>query len=401
MLKITDQLKEREAMYKRLIVFTLAIFMIVLYAGPLLGVLGRIFLILAPFFLGGILCLVYLSISKVFMNIASKLFNVKNTSRANAICRVIVIIVCFLFVAGVIIYMIPSLINSVTSIIQVLPGYIQKIYAFALEKTNGIPAMNQWLVEKQDLFQDTAAILGKGMNLLMTGGLGEALSGVSGVISSTFGSFWLIFMSIVFSLIAFFNVELVKSEGKMFARAFLSPKRYEQVKDVCKMVVNQFSLYLRGALTECFILGTLVTILCLILGVSNPVLIGVFIGICALVPMFGGLAGAIICTLFLFVESPVKAISFIILFMCIQQIEGNFIYPTVVGKSIGLPPIYVFVSIVIGSSTAGLLGMVLSIPVASVLYSLVKRQAESYMKHRKESGGSPDAAVPEPSEQSA
>ena len=393
--KITDQLKEREAMYKRLIVFTLAIFMIVLYAGPILGVLGRIFLILAPFFLGGILCLVYLSISKVFMNIAVKVFNVKNTPKANAICRVIVVVVCFLFVAGVIIYMIPSLINSVTSIIQVLPDYIQKIYALALEKTTGIPAINQWLVERQELFMDSTMILGKGMNMLMTGGLGEALSGVSGVISSTFGSFWLVFMSIVFSLISFFNVDLVKSEGKMFAKAFLSPKRYEQVKDVCKMVVNQFSLYLKGAITECFILGTLVTILCLVIGVPNPVLVGVLIGICALVPMFGALVGAIVITLFLFVEAPVKAITFIILFMCIQQIEGNFIYPTVVGKSMGLPPIYVFISIVIGSSIAGVLGMVLSIPVASVIYALIKRQAEVYSEKREKN----QAAEPEPSEQ--
>ena len=395
---ITDQLKEKEAMYKRLIVFTLAIFMIVLYAGPLLNILGRIILILAPFFLGGILCLVYLSISKVFMNVAVKVFHIKNTSRANTICRVIVVIVCFLFVAGVIVFMVPSLINSVTNIIQVLPDYIQKLYAFILEKTSGIPAIHQWLAERQDLFQDTASILGKGMNMLMTGGLGEALSGVSGVISNTFGSFWLTFMSIVFSLISFFNMDLVKSEGKIFAKAFLAPKRYEQVSEVCKMVVNQFSLYLKGAITECFILGTLVTILCLVIGVPNPVLVGVLIGICALVPMFGALCGAIVITLFLFVEAPVKAITFIILFMCIQQIEGNFIYPTVVGKSMGLPPIYVFISIIIGSSTAGLLGMVLSIPVASVIYALLKRQAEICLRHRLEAQR---AEAPKSAEQTA
>ncbi len=98
--------------------------------------------------------------------------------------------------------------------------------------------------------------------------------------------------------------------------------------------------------------------------------------------MFGATVGAIICTLFLLMESPGKAITFLIMFICIQQVEGNFIYPNVVGKSVGLPPMFVVVSITIGASLAGIIGMIVSIPVASVIYEMITRQAQKRMKVR-------------------
>lgn len=374
-MKLSQQFKDKEILYKRLILFTLGMFLIILYLAQIFGLIGRILGICMPFFIGGILCLVYSSFSSSLMDLGVRFFHLKETKLTKTLVRILVVLLICLGIAAVVIFLVPSLVNSMQGVAQVMPRYIQKIYNIALHQSENIAPVHQWLLEKKDIFMNGSSIMAKAAGYLFSGGVGAAFSGFTGVISNTVSWIWIGALSVVFSLLAFFNQDVIRAEGKLFAKSFLPDKRYNQLKELCKLIIVTFSQYLKGTITECFILATLVGVFSTLFGVPNAALIGVFIGCCALVPMFGATVGAVIATLFLFIETPAKAITFVIVFLCIQQVEGNFIYPTVVGKSVGLPPIYVFVSITIGSATAGLLGIVLSIPVASVIYALLKREA--------------------------
>ena len=106
------------------------------------------------------------------------------------------------------------------------------------------------------------------------------------------------------------------------------------------------------------------------------------IGIAALVPMFGALVAAFLCSLLIFAQSPTQGITFFVMFICIQQVEGNFIYPNVVGKSVGLPSMYVLVAITVGASIGGVLGMIVFIPVFSSLYRLMQEYEFTQFKKR-------------------
>ncbi len=145
---------------------------------------------------------------------------------------------------------------------------------------------------------------------------------------------------------------------------------------------NTFTNYISGTCTECLILGTLVIAFSSLFRMPFAFLSGILVGIGALIPMFGALCAAIISALFIAIESPMQGVYFMILFVCIQQVEGNFIYPNVVGKSVGLPPIYVMVAVTLGANLAGVIGMVLFIPVFSCLYQLIKEDAKGRLERR-------------------
>ena len=121
-----------------------------------------------------------------------------------------------------------------------------------------------------------------------------------------------------------------------------------------------------------------------ILKIQYAFLGGVIVGFTALVPMFGAFVGCLISALFIAMVDPMQALYFIIMVVCIQQVEGNLIYPHVVGNSVGLPPLYVIVAISIGGSLMGVIGMIIFIPLCSVIYSLLRTNINERLKRRKE-----------------
>ncbi len=158
-------------------------------------------------------------------------------------------------------------------------------------------------------------------------------------------------------------------------RAYLSNKRYAKTVHILSLIRNTFTSYIGGTCTECIILATLVMFFASLFQIPFAFLAGILVGIGALIPMFGALAAAIIAALLIAVDTPIEGLYFIILFICIQQVEGNFIYPNVVGKSVGIPPIYVMIAVTLGANVAGILGMVFFIPIFSCLYQLIKEDA--------------------------
>lgn len=375
MWKLPKKYREKEILYRRLILFTLSLGLIVVYFSQILGLIGSAIWICLPFIIGGILAFALNTLCRVIIRLTGKAAHKTFSEKSVPFFKAATVLIVLMVLVLVFVYVIPALISSAQKIVTELPEklaqLIDKIYA----RTEKVPMIHSWLDENQEVITDIPKLVTSLFSFITTGTAGDALSSMKNFISSTVSWIWILFLSVMFSFIAFFNTRQFVNEGKLIAKAYMPEWLYRVTADLVKLVSRIFSQYLGGTVLECIILASLVSIGGLIFQIPNAILVGVVCGICALVPMFGATAGAILCTLFLFLDSPGKAITFLIMFICLQQIEGNFIYPNVVGKSVGLPAMYVVVAITIGASVAGILGMILSIPVFSVLYELITQHA--------------------------
>ena len=154
--------------------------------------------------------------------------------------------------------------------------------------------------------------------------------------------------------------------------AFIPRGKAEAALEVFSLTYNTFSSFLTGQCVEAVILGSMFVVSMSVLKIPYALLIGIVIAFTALIPIFGAFIGCAIGAFLIFMVNPVKALIFVILFLILQQIEGNLIYPHVVGNSVGLPSIWVLAAVSIGGSLMGIVGMLIFIPIVSVLYALFR-----------------------------
>lgn len=379
MLKLPSKYRDREILYRRLILFTLSLGLLVIYAGEIFEFIAKAIWICLPFIIGGILAFVLNTFCSVITRLMHRFFHTPVNAKNMIYYRILTILIILLFLLVVFSFIIPQLISSIDRLMRDLPIVYDKFYNEMLNRSKDIPAIHDWILEHEKLLSDAPALIRELAGFISAGSAGNALGSISDIISNTFSWLWTLLLSIVFAIITFFNTSQFIEICQLIARAWIPERFLRSTHGFISMVSRIFAQYIGGSVLECIILAALVSTFSLIFNIPYAVLIGVSCGICALVPMFGATAGAILCTLFLLMESAGKAVTFLIMFLCIQQVEGNFIYPNVVGKSVGLPPMFVVVSITIGASLAGILGMIISIPIASVIYELIKAQAQKRM----------------------
>jgi predicted PurR-regulated permease PerM len=175
-------------------------------------------------------------------------------------------------------------------------------------------------------------------------------------------------------IIAIYILAEKDSIGKFTSRFFsaaLPEKVYSKAKEICSVASNSFASFITGQFTDALLLGTMCFIGMLILGFPNAAVVSIIIGITALVPIIGPIVGEVIGCLIIFMESPIKALFFIIFVLILQMIDNNLIYPRIMGKSVGLPGVLVFIAVVIGGNIGGILGVLLGVPTASAIYALI------------------------------
>lgn len=208
--------------------------------------------------------------------------------------------------------------------------------------------------------------------------LNSTMKVVSSVISITIN----IFLGIVLAVYILAKKEKISSHLKKFLYAVFPSKAVDYMIEVGEMTNRSFYNSITGQMMECVIIGSLTGFGMAILGFPYAALVGVVIAICSWIPMFGITIGTVIGTLFILTVSPVQAIWFVVFMVCLQQIEGNLIYPRVVGSNVGLPPIVLIAAIVVFSGFFGIIGLLVSAPVTSVIYTLLKRFVRTRLKER-------------------
>ena len=216
-------------------------------------------------------------------------------------------------------------------------------------------------------------------------GIGSIVNSTISVVGSVVGGVINFFIGLIFGVYILVGEERLSSQAKRILRAYLKERNVERIRKVIKTADETFSSFIVGQCTEAVILGTLCAVGMLIFDFPYAVMIGSFIGVTALIPIVGAYLGASVGAFMIVTVDPLKALLFIVFIIVLQQLEGNLIYPRVVGSSIGLPGIWVLAAVTVGGGLLGIGGMLLGVPLAATVYKLIRSDVNE--RNRRKEGG--------------
>ena len=294
-------------------------------------------------------------------------------------------LVCALVVTlGVIIILIavilPQLTATVAEVASQLPDYINSA-GFGIT----LDALEEFNVNWEQVFSDLTTYLKEG-STNVSGSVSSTGSSVVSTVTDVGGSVISTVMNTFLGLIVAVYILAQKERIGRFVKrcidAFLPQKASSTISRIASMASETFSNFVAGQFTDSCILGILCYICMRIFRFPYPEVISVVIGVTSLVPMVGSFIGEVIGALLILIVSPIKALLFIVMVLAIQQVDGAFIYPRIVGKSVGLPGVAVFCAVIVGGNICGVLGSLLGVPVCALLYALLREAVDSRQKRR-------------------
>lgn len=298
------------------------------------------------------------------------------------VCLILAILTLALIIALVILLVVPELVGCVKFLIAKIPPLIDEIIKN--------PVIRE-LVPKDILSKlagiDWMSYITKFIETVSSG-IGDALSVVVNAVTSAVSVVVTVLLSIIFSLYLLSDKDNLGRGVKRVFKNYLPEKITGRVMYTARVVDDCFHKYIVGQCIEAVILGGLCIIGMLIFRFPYAAMIGTLIGFTALIPVAGAYIGAGVGAVMMLTESPLKALLFVVFIVVLQQLEGNLIYPKVVGNSVGLPAIWVLAAVTVGGGLGGVLGMLLGVPVAAAIYRLVNED----MKRKEESADREDSA---------
>lgn len=301
--------------------------------------------------------------------------------------RPLSLILSLLLVIGIIgvgtLIVVPETVSSFSSIVNNLRNFPLMLNQWAQELMDWMPQAAVWLEELNlnlDLTSiDWREIISQVVNFLQNGA-GNVLNTTFTVASGIFNGIVTGFLAIVFSFYLLMNKEKLGSQTKQLLYALLKEPHADYLVRVGQMTNRTFSKFLSGQCVEAVILATLFFVSMSILRFPYAMIISTLIAFTALIPIFGAFIGCVVGAFLILLVDPVRAFWFVVLFLFLQQFEGNIIYPRVVGSSVGLPSMWVLVAVTLGGSMMGVLGMLVYIPMFSVLYRLIREAVSDRLK---------------------
>lgn len=228
---------------------------------------------------------------------------------------------------------------------------------------------------------DWNKIMDAGMQFLRNGA-GSVLESTINTAKNIIGALATFFIAFVFAMYILLQKEKLGRQAKKVLYAFVRKGRAEATLEVLALTYKTFSNFLTGQCVEAIILGAMFVIAMTIFRLPYALLTGIVIAFTALIPIFGAFIGCAVGVFLIFMVSPKQAVLFIIIFLLLQQIEGNLIYPHVVGGSVGLPSIWVLAAVTIGGNLMGIVGMLIFIPTVSVFYTIFREYV--YLRLKKQ-----------------
>lgn len=283
-----------------------------------------------------------------------------------SVCIVASILTLVGIVALIFYLVIPELVSCIKFLGEKIPPMIEEFLG------------NKWVKETlpKDILTKLKAInwmqyISKLIQSISTG-LGNAVSVVAIALTSFVSKIITVFISIIFSIYLLHGKNNFQNQGLKLLKRYIPEKFIKKIMYVLSLLNESFHKFIVGQCTEAVILGSLCAICMVIFRFPYAGMIGALVGFCALIPVVGAFLGAGIGAIMMLTESPLTALLFLIFFVLLQQFEGNLIYPRVVGKSIGLPAIWVLAAVTIGGSIMGVLGMLLGVPITATIYRLLR-----------------------------
>lgn len=336
------------------------------------GIISKIFSVIAPFILGFALAYILnIPMVKIERILKKKIKNKKVPIRIISICiSLIILVAIIMFVAFM---LIPELIENIELLIQNIPVLIDKVEVWVLNLLSEYPDIQSKIT---DMFNDASIT-----NIIMSL-LNYVLNGSISFISNLVSSVITIFTALVFAIYMLSQKEYLTSSVRKLMSAYIKKEYLEKIIDITNQTNKVFSKFISGQCVEAVILGTIFFVILTIFRFPYALIISVLTSITSLIPIFGAFIAMIIGAILIAINNPIQSLIFMILFVVIQQIEGNLIYPKVVGKSVGLSPILTLLAITVGGGLFGIVGMLVGLPIASVIYSLIVNDARKRLESK-------------------
>lgn len=374
--------KENLQKIRGLILFTIVVLVALWKYSLVLGALGFVFKILFPFLLGGAIAFI-LNVPMHFLE--HKLFynkRIEGRKWSQKLARPLSLTLTILIVLGVIMLVIfvvvPKLGSTIMSLGMNIQDFLPKVQYRVEELFNNNQEIVSWI---NDVTIDWQKVLDSIMAFFKNGA-GSVLDSTFTVAKSIVSGMTTFIIAFVFACYVLLQKERLNIQIRKIMYAYLKKEYVEKILDVCSLTYKTFSSFLTGQCVEAVILGTMFAVVMTVLRIPYALLVGVLIAFTALIPIFGAFIGLFVGAFLILIEAPVKALIFIVMFFILQQIEGNLIYPKVVGNSVGLPSIWVLAAVSIGGSLMGIVGMLIFIPVVSVVYTLFRNNVYGQLKRK-------------------
>ena len=340
-----------------------------------LQILGFLLNIIAPFLAGAAVAFI-LNVPIRFLE--RKVFgrlkkNGKMPRFVRPLSLLLTILLVILVILIVLLVVVPQLTTTIMGLGATISAFFYRTVAWAEDVFANNPQVVEWLkglsVDWRNF--NWQEMLNTAMDFLKNGAsdmLGSAISAVTTVADGLVSSF----ISFIFACYILLQKEKLGLQCRKIFYALLPREKAKSLLDVCALSNRIFSSFITGQCLEALILGSMFVIAMGLLGMPYALLVGCLISVTALIPIVGAFIGCAVGAFLILMVSPTQALIFVIMFLILQQVEGNLIYPHVVGNSVGLPSIWVLMAVTLGGSLMGVVGILLFIPITSVLYSLFR-----------------------------
>ena len=346
----------------KIICFAVVLIFAFIHIKEIWNFLGFLIKLLMPFIIGIVIAFVLnILINFIEKKLLNKLKIINKSKRT--ISLILSLAIIFTFIIILLLLIIPQLKNTVELFVDNMPMYEENVKEL-LDKFNIDPNIVVEIEEGVKNFGDVAIdFIKNNSDKILEITLGVATNVISVIVNFV--------IAVVFAIYLLAQKEKLLLQLNKVLRAYFPTSKVSKIRDIAKLSNRICASFVSGQCLEAVIIGVLCFIGMLILGIPYAATISVLIGVTALIPVYGAFIGTIVGAFLIFMVSPIKALIFVIFILILQQFEGNLIYPKVVGKSVGLPGIWVFMAVTIGASLAGVIGMLVSVPIASICYSII------------------------------
>lgn len=334
------------------------------------GFAGRLWGIMIPLVMGAVMAYIL----NLIMKALEKWYFPKSKSKlvrsSKRIVCIFLSIFLILFIAFLIFRLvIPELVDTIKLIWKWVPFGLERLQDILADYSGQIPELEKWI---NSLEFDWNGI-GKNLWQYFTSGVGGIVGSTISLVGTIGGGVTNFVIGLIFAIYILVNKETLGRQLGKAAAAYCKPAFLDRIKDVLTVANETFSSFIVGQCTEAVILGSLCILGMLIFRFPYAPMVGTFVGATALIPVVGAYLGAVVGFIMILTVSPLKAVLFIVFIVALQQLEGNLIYPKVVGSSIGLPGMWVLAAVTVGGGISGIGGMLIGVPLTATVYKLIRR----------------------------
>ena len=339
----------------------------------------KVWNLFAPFVWGAGIAFVF---NVPMRSIERQLEGMKSPGLRRGLAIVLTLAALVLVIMFVVELLVPQVRQTTAILVERIPAFVERTSATLVDFMADNPELQVWVMEAFDvksldwptLLKDGLSFVGNQVSTMMGGAVTVIGSVTSAIINGV--------ISTVFAIYCLGRKEILARQGRRILYSILPEKLTDEIVRVLRLTNATFSSFISGQCLEAVILGCLFAVAMVIFGMPYAPLVSVIIAVTALIPIVGAFVGCVLGAFFILVDSPFQAVTFVAMFLVIQQLENNLIYPRVVGTSIGLPGMWVLLAVTVGGEIMGVGGMLVMIPLASVCYTLIREFTDKRLAQR-------------------